>query len=55
MENKYTFKLTMEEMRMIRNALALEVDRRETNNLDKVDEYDALVYLFTRRIIDATK
>jgi hypothetical protein len=29
MENNYTFKLTLEEMKMIRNALALEADRRE--------------------------
>lgn len=53
MEKKYTFKLTLDEMRMIRNALELEAERREKGSGSKVEEYNALVEFFYRRIDDA--
>lgn len=53
MKEKYTFKFTLEEMRMIRNALELEAERREKGSGSKVAEYNSLAEFFNRRIEDA--
>lgn len=50
MENKYTLTLTLEEMKMIRKALALESSRREEKNLGEVEEYDELTEMFAAQI-----
>lgn len=54
-EQKYTFKLTLREMRMIRIALELEPERRENNNIAFAQEYNSLREHFDRRIYDALK
>lgn len=55
MENKYTFKLTLDEMRMIRNALEYEAERRENGSGSRVEEHNALADFFGRRVEDAYK
>lgn len=55
MENKYTFKLTLDEMKMIRNALEYEAERRSNIHSTKVEEHNALADLFSIRIYDAYK
>lgn len=56
MENKYTFKLTIKEMTLIRTSLELEADRcAQYPNSERTARAKALAELFNRRLEDALK
>lgn len=50
MSEKMTFKLTVEEVKIIRNALSRAADTCKTG--DKEKEFEDLWYYFTRRLTD---